>query len=56
MNGFFHCHSMRLAGFLMMRGFVLLNMEPDKNSRRNVFVFNQSESLQEAIEKYKKAK
>lgn len=49
----FHCHSLRLAGFLMLKGFVLVNMEPDNNSRRNVYIFKKSDDLSEAINEYK---
>lgn len=48
--------SQRLAGSLMMKGFVLIGMRPDEhNTRRNVFIFNDSEQLQQAIAEYKTA-
>jgi hypothetical protein len=45
----------RLAGFLMMNGFVLKRMEKSKytDSKMNVFIFNESENLLEAINSYK---
>jgi hypothetical protein len=46
----------RLAGFLMLSGFVLKRMEKSKYedySNKNVFVFNESENLHKAIDEYK---
>lgn len=54
MKTFFNCHSLRLAGFLMFRGFVMFEMKKDMNSRRNIFIFNNSDELFKAIEDYKK--
>lgn len=45
---------MKMAGFLMMRGYVVLEMKKDQKTRRNVFVFNDSDELSNAIEDYKK--
>lgn len=45
-------HSQRLAGFLLMRGFVLQGVRADKRTRRNVFLFNASEQLESAIGDY----
>ena len=43
----------KLAGHLMTLGFVLVNMQPNKNRNgKNVFYFNDSPELCEAIEKY----
>lgn len=46
--------SQRLAGTLMIKGFVLVGMERDKtsNSGRNVFFFNESPELEAAINEY----
>lgn len=44
--------SQSLAGFLLMRGFVLQGIRADKRTRRNVFLFNDSEQLQSAINDY----
>lgn len=42
-----------LVGWLMMKGFKLKRMPPDeKNPKFNVFIFNNSEQLQEAITDY----
>lgn len=48
-------YSMRLAGYLMMNGFVLKRMEKSKydDSNRNVFVFNESENLLQTVKIYK---
>jgi hypothetical protein len=46
----------RLAGFLMMNGFVLKRLDKSKfedSNNRNVFVFNESENLLKTIEIYK---
>lgn len=45
--------SQRLAGFLMMSGFVLLEIQKDKlGSGRNVFIFRDSTELHFRIENY----
>lgn len=44
----------RLCGFLMQKGFVLMDMRPDTNgSGRNVFFFKNTKELHEAIAEYK---
>lgn len=47
--------SMKLAGFLMQKGFVLKRMEKTNrdNSNRNVFYFNETEDLLLAVEQFK---
>lgn len=46
--------SQKLAGYLMMHSFVLVNMRPNKNNTgKNVFFFNDTPDLQMAIEEYK---
>jgi len=52
----FYVKSQKLAGFLMMRGFVLHSIKPDNNSNRNIFLFGKSDELLEAIEIYKQNK
>ena len=52
----FYVKSQRLAGFLMMRGFVLHGMKLDIDSNRNIFLFTNSKELLEAIETYKQMK
>lgn len=43
--------SQKLAGLLMLKGFVLKEMRPDKhNPSRNVFVFNNSEELEKVLD------
>lgn len=50
-------YSQKLAAYLMLRGFVLLNMEKNKdNSGRNVFFFNNSNQLEDATNEYFKNK
>lgn len=46
--------SQKLAGTLMVRGFVLVKMEKDNcsDSGRNVFFFNDSPQLDNAIREY----
>ena len=44
----------QLAGYLMMRGFVLINIRKNEdNSGRNVFYFKDSDELRKAIIEYK---
>ena len=43
-------YSQRMAGYLMQRGFVLINMREDlQHPRRNVFFFKESPELSDAI-------
>lgn len=43
----------KMAGYLMQKGFVLIDMRPDlKNTRRNVFLFNDTPQLKSAIDEY----
>ena len=45
--------SQKLCGYLLMKGFVLVNMSPNKNGNgKNVFYFNDSQDLNQAIEDY----
>lgn len=49
--------SQKLAGYLMMRSFVLVGMRPNKNNTgKNVFFFNDTPDLQMAIKEYKTLK
>lgn len=48
----FNCYSMRLAGFLMMKGFVLRHVKDDTKTKRKVFIFNDSAELQIKIKDY----
>jgi len=48
----FSAYSQKLAGFLMMRGFVVKLMRQDMKTRRNIFIFNDSQELQIAIKEY----
>lgn len=49
----FIVYSQKLAGYLMQRGFVLIDMQPDlKKTRRNVFFFNDTPQLKSAIDEY----
>ena len=44
---------MRLAGFLMQKGFVLISIEPNSQDiRKNVFFFKQSIEIKTAISEY----
>ena len=46
-------YSQKMAGYLMQRGFVLIDMQPDlKKSGRNVFFFNNTPQLKSAIDEY----
>lgn len=49
--------SQKLAGLLMLKGFVLKYMKPDKyNPSRNIFVFNDSEELKKVLDEFKREK
>lgn len=49
----FMVFNQKMAGYLMQKGFVLIDMRPDlKNTRRNVFLFNDTPQLKSAIDEY----
>lgn len=49
----FIVYSQKMAGYLMQRGFVLINMQPDlKKTGRNVFFFKDTSQLKSAINEY----
>ena len=51
---FYYARSQRMAGFLMMKGFRLLSLDPDRDyQQRNVFKFFNNQLLLDAIELYK---
>lgn len=44
---------MKLAGILMQKGFVLIDMRPNENgSGKNVFFFNDSPELERVVENF----
>ena len=46
-------YNQRMAGYLMQRGFVLIDMRPDlKKTGRNVFFFKDTPQLKSAIDIY----
>lgn len=57
-SNIFFIKSQKLAGYLMMRGFVLKGLKPDinKNIKRNTFIFNNTQELIYAISDYKQLK
>lgn len=47
----------KLCGFLMQKGFVLVDMAENKHyAGKNVFFFNESDELHRAIKEYKDIK
>ena len=49
----FTIYSQRLAGYLMLHGFVLVEIRKNEDgSGRNVFYFNDSSELQQTIRQY----
>ncbi|WP_429917956.1 DUF5659 domain-containing protein [Lederbergia citrisecunda] len=52
----YHCFSLRQAGYLMTRGFVLFEIQDDKNSRRKIYMFKDSTELRVAVRDYTKSK
>lgn len=47
-------YTQKLAGYLMLRGFVLIRSEPrNDKSGRNVFFFNKTPELIQAIRDYR---
>lgn len=46
-------HSRKLAIYLQLKGFVLLGVQPDKKSKRKIFIFKGSNDLKKHMLKYK---
>lgn len=55
-NKQFHCFSMKLAGWLMLNGCPMFEVQDDKNSRRKIYMFKDGDYLQGMIQKYKDEK
>jgi hypothetical protein len=46
-------YNQRLCGFLQMRGFILVDIKPNKNGNgKNVFFFKETPELLAAIQEY----
>jgi len=58
MNKEYIVFSLKLAGYLMMNGFVLKRVEKSnrENSTLNVYIFNDSENIRSVSDRYKKMK
>ena len=52
MNNIFAVYSQRLAGFLMMNGFPLLQIVKNQKTGKNDFLFPNNERLQDCIDKW----
>lgn len=49
----FTIYSQKLAGYLMQKGFILIDMQEDiKPTGRNVFLFKNTPQLRTAIDEY----
>lgn len=49
--------SQKMAGYLMIKGFVLVDMKPNTNGNgKNVFYFNRSSELSAAMQKFQEVK
>lgn len=50
----YNCFSQKLAGFLLNNGFSIVGVKSDlKKTGRNIYLFQDSELLKEAVNKYK---
>jgi len=50
----YNCFSQKLAGFLLTNGFSIIGIKSDlKNTGRTIYLFQNSELLQKAINQYK---
>ncbi|WP_432816106.1 DUF5659 domain-containing protein [Ureibacillus chungkukjangi] len=58
MNKEYIVFSQKLAGELMIRGFVLKKLKKSNknNSNKNIFIFNESDDLLKFIQQYKQNK
>ncbi|MGN0521994.1 MAG: DUF5659 domain-containing protein [Eubacterium sp.] len=53
----FKVFNQRLAGFLMLKGFKLLEVEPNRNIKDfNIFIFEKSNKLDKALTQYQEIK
>lgn len=53
MNKKRYIFSQKLAGLLMVKGFVLKAMRPDKyHPNRNVFIFNDSDEIKKVLDNF----
>lgn len=53
----FKVFNQRLAGFLMLKGFKLISVEPNKSIKDfNIFTFEKSNRLDKAIAQYQEIK
>lgn len=52
MSNIFTVYSQRLAGYLMMNGFPLLQIEKNQKTGKNDFLFPNNENLQNCINKW----
>lgn len=53
----FKVFNQRLAGYLMLKGFKLLSVEPNRNIKDfNIFTFEKSDKLNRTIKQYEKIK
>jgi len=51
----YNCFSQKLAGYLLINGFSIIGLKSDlKKTGRNIYLFQDSELLRDAINKYKK--
>lgn len=55
-NKFYDCFSLKLAGYLLGRGFVPLEMRTDSRTNRKIIVFRNSDGLISATLDYKNSK
>lgn len=55
MNNKIKCvYSLKCAGYLMLQGYPLLEIQKNrKDTNKNVFIFNYSSSIDNTIEEYK---
>ena len=57
MKSMFTVFNQRLAGFLMLKGFKLISIEPNRNIQNfNIFSFEKSDKLEKAIHQYEEIK
>ena len=52
----YHCFSLKLAGYLMQRGFVLFEIQANKDNNRKIYMFKDSDELRKATVDYKNLK
>ena len=51
-NKQFHCFSIRLAGYLMLKGCILFEIQENRDNRKKIYMFKDSEYLRKLVDDF----